>query len=113
MDFFFEGNFASFLVLTVFLGGGAAFLAGRANAKGWKSPLILFINMLILNCGLRFLHFALFQQDLLSVEHFISQGIILELFAFLGYRLTLARQMTSKYPWLYEKTSPFSWRQKS
>ncbi len=113
MEFFFEDNLSSFLVLTMFLGGGAAFLAGRANAKSWKSPVTLFINMLLLNCGLRFLHFALFEQELLSVEHFISQGIILEAFAFLGYRLTMAKQMAAKYPWLYELTSPFTWRQKA
>lgn len=113
MEFFFEGNGLVFLFLTVILGGGGAFLAGRANAKGWKSPIKLFVNMLLLNCGLRFLHFALFEHDLLSVEHFISQGIILEAMAFLGYRLTLAKQMVAKYPWLYERSTPFSWRQKA
>ncbi len=112
MDFFFEGSPGVFLFLTVFLGGGAAFLAGRANAMGWKSPIVLFANMLLLNAGVRFLHFALFQADLLSIEHFLSQGIVLEVAAFIGYRLTMAKQMASKYPWLYELTSPFTWKQK-
>ena len=113
MEFLFEENLGVFLFLTVILGGGAAFMAGRSTARSWGSPVSLFISMLVLNAGLRFLHFALFQADLLSVEHFIVQGVLLEIFAFIGYRMTLAKLMVTKYPWLYEKTSPFSWRQKA
>ena len=102
-----------FLILTVILGGGAAFLAGRSLARGWKSQVMLFVYMLIFTAGIRFLHFALFQDALSSLEHYISTGIVIMLFAFLGYRMTLAKQMTEKYPWLYERTSPFSWRQKA
>ncbi len=113
MEFLFEENFGVFLFLTVILGGGAAFMAGRSIARSWGSLVYLFIMILLLNAGLRFLHFALFGADLLSVEHFIVQGIILEFLAFLGYRMTLAKLMTSKYPWLYEMTSPITWRQKA
>jgi len=113
MDFLFEESWGVFLVLTIILGGGAAFMAGRSIARSWGSTVYLFIMILLLNAGLRFLHFALFQADLLSVEHFIVQGILMEIIAFVGYRVTLARQMAAKYPWLYELTSPFSWRQKA
>jgi len=27
-----------------------------------------------------------------------------------AYRLTLARRMTVQYPWLYERTGIFTWR---
>jgi hypothetical protein len=29
----------------------------------------------------------------------------------MGYRFTRARQMTSQYRWLYERTGPFTWRE--
>ncbi|MDE2383240.1 MAG: hypothetical protein KGO53_01370 [Alphaproteobacteria bacterium] len=113
MDFFIEQNWGVFLVLTVLLGGGAAFMAGRNLARGWKSPWTLFLFMLVFTAGVRFLHFALFQAQLTSVEYYISTGLVVMAFAFAGYRMTLAKQMTEKYPWLYERTSPLSWRQKA
>jgi hypothetical protein len=30
----------------------------------------------------------------------------------LGYRYVRARQMTTQYRWLYERTGPFSWRER-
>jgi hypothetical protein len=113
MSFFVEQNFWIFIILTVLLGGGAAFAAGRSIAQGWKSPVLLFIYMLIFTAGLRFLHFALFQSQLSSVQYYISHGLVVMAAAFLGYRLTLARQMVEKYPWLYERSGPLSWRQKA
>jgi hypothetical protein len=113
MSFFVEQNFWIFIILTVLLGGGAAFMAGRSVAQGWKSPALLFFYMLIFTAGLRFLHFALFQSQLTSVQYYISHGLVIMAAAFLGYRLTLTRQMVEKYPWLYERSGPLSWRQKA
>ena len=113
MSFFVEQNLFIFLILTVILGGGAAFMAGRALALGWKSPWLLFVYMLIFTCGVRFLHFALFESELTSVQYYFSHGLIIQGLAFLGYRLTMAKQMVEKYPFAYERTSLFSWRAKS
>ena len=113
MSFFVEQNPYSFLVLTVLLGGGAAFAAGRSLAQGWKSPVLLFVYMLIFTAGLRFLHFALFEDNLISLQYYISHGLVVMAAAFFGYRLTLTRQMVEKYPWLYERASLLSWRNKS
>jgi hypothetical protein len=113
MSFFVEQNPWIFLILTVLMGGGAAFMAGRSLARGWKSPILLFIYMLVFTAGLRFLHFALFQSELTSLHYYISHGLVVMAAAFLGYRLALTKQMTEKYPWLYERTSPLSWRQKT
>jgi hypothetical protein len=43
----------------------------------------------------------------------VSHTLVVMAFAFLGYRITRTQQMTQKYPWLYEKSGPLSWRQKS
>jgi hypothetical protein len=102
-----------FLLLTVILGGGAAYLAGRALAHGWKPIGLLIIYMVLFTAGMRFLHFALFQAKLTSLHYFISDGIILTAAALLGYRLTRVSQMVTQYPWLYERSGPFGWRAKT
>jgi len=110
--FLIEQNTWTFLFLTVILGGGAAFMAGRSLARSWRSPVRLFIYMLGFTAGIRFLHFALFEATLTSLLYYISHGVIIEGLAWLGYRTTLASQMAAKYPWAFERTSPLSWRAK-
>ncbi len=102
-----------FWVFTVIMGGGAAFMAGRALAQGWKSVPLLVFYMLIFTAGLRFLDFALFESELLSLKYFISHGIIVMAIALLGYRLKRVSQMVTQYPWLYERASPLAWRSKA
>jgi hypothetical protein len=106
-------NFGIFLVLTVILGGGAAFMAGHSLAKGWQSLGLLFAYMVPFTAGLRFLHYALFEGHLTSPLYFITHGLVVTGFAWLGYRLTRARQMVTQYPWLYERTGPLSWKSKA
>ena len=116
MSLFLEHGGASglvqFLVFTVILGGGAAYLAGRALALGWKSAGLLIFYMVIFTAGLRFLDFALFESELLSLKYYLSHGLIVVALALLGYRLTRVSQMVTQYPWLYERAGPLSWRSK-
>jgi hypothetical protein len=112
MSLFTEGSFGVFLLLTVILGGGAAFLAGRALAKDWRSLTSLLGFMVPLGAGVRFLHFALFQHPLFSFSHYITTTLILMIFAILGYRLKRVSQMITQYPWLYERSGLLTWRQK-
>ena len=112
MSFFVEQSFGIFLILTVILGGGAAYLGGRSLAQGWKPLNLLVVYMLIFGAGIRFLHFALFQAQLTSLQYYISHTLVLLAFALLGYRITRTQQMTQNYPWLFEKTSLLSWRHK-
>jgi hypothetical protein len=106
-------GFLQFLVLTVIMGGGAAFMAGQALASGWRSVARLIIYMLIFTAGLRFLHFALFQGTLTSPLYFLSHGLVVIAASLLGYRSKRTSQMTTQYPWLYERTGPLSWRNKA
>jgi hypothetical protein len=113
MRLFIEASPWTFVLLTILLGGGAAYMAGRALAYGWKPVWLLLAYMVPFTAGIRFLHFALFQANLTSVHYFIAHGIILTVAALLGYRLTRVNQMVGQYPWLYERSGPFAWRSKA
>ena len=113
MSLFVEDNLWIFVIMTVILGGGAAFMAGRGMAMKWRPVWMPLLAMVPLTLGLRFLHFALFQAQLTSLHYLITDGIVLVIFCLLGYRSTLASKMVAQYPWLYEKSSPLGWRSKS
>ena len=112
MSLFIEDDPWVFLIMTVVIGGGAAFLAGRALATKWRPWTRGVLYMIPLGLALRFFHYALFTGSLLSLHYFITDTLVLIAGASLGYRLTRVSQMVSQYPWLYERSSPFSWRGK-
>jgi hypothetical protein len=61
----------------------------------------------------RFIHFALFGGTMLTLHYYIVDTIVLLIIGTLGYRYTRTNQMVRQYHWLYEKTSPFGWREKT
>lgn len=99
-----------FLLVTVVMGGWAAWMTGRAVAVTWRPLVQLVLYVLMLGLVLRFIHFALFQGTLLSLRFFIVDTVVLLAFAFAGWRYTRARQMTTQYRWLYERSGPFGWK---
>ena len=99
-----------FLVMTVILGGGAAYLAGRGLARSWKPYPRLFFYMLLLAAAVRFFHYALFNGELTSLYYYTVTYVILIGAACLGYRVMRTTQMVTQYRWLYQRTSPLSWR---
>ena len=113
MSLFVEDSVWVFLFMTVILAGGAAFQAGRAMASKWRPVWLTIAYMVLLGLALRFFHFALFEGDLLSLHYLITDTLVLIAVAMLGYRLTRVKQMTTQYPWLYERSGPFSWREKA
>ncbi|QIG51687.1 hypothetical protein G5V57_30620 [Nordella sp. HKS 07] len=113
MSLFVEDNSPwIFFIMTVVIGGGAAFLSGRALATKWRPWLFAVLYMIPLGLALRFFHYALFNGNLLSLHYFITDTLVLVAAASLGYRLTRVGQMVSQYPWLYERSGPFGWRAK-
>ena len=113
MSLFVEDSPWIFLFMTVILGGGAAFQAGRSLASKWRPLWMAIAYMVPLGVALRFLHFALFEADLLSIHYFLTDTIVLVAGVLLGYRLTRVHQMVSQYPWLYERSGLLSWKGKS
>lgn len=86
-----------FLFVTLCLGGGAAYMTGRALARGWESPVKLLLLILLLAAAARFIHFALFNGSLLAAQYFVVDYLILALIALAGMRITRARQMRAQY----------------
>jgi hypothetical protein len=104
-----EDSFGVFLLVTVVLGGGAAWLAGRAIAGTWRPWWHVAFYMLILAVAVRFLHFALFEATLLSAHYYLVDLAVCLAFGFLGYRTTRASQMVTQYRWLNARAGVFSW----
>lgn len=103
---------AVFLVLTVILGGAAAFLAGRGLARSWKPFWRVFFYMALLAFAVRFFHYALFDGHLLSLYYYLVTYAVLLIAGCIGYRAMRTTQMVTQYRWLYERTSPLSWRER-
>jgi hypothetical protein len=98
------------LLVTGLLGGGAAWLAGRAIAQTWRPLWHAVAYMALLGGAVRFIHFALFEGDLLSPLSYAADTLFLVLMAALSWRLARTTQMVTQYSWLYRRTSPLTWR---
>ena len=99
-----------FLVLTVIIGGGAAFLAGRGLARSWKPFWRVIVYMALLAAAIRFFHYALFDGTLLSLYYYLVTYAVLLAAACIGFRMMRTTQMVTQYRWLYQRTSPLTWR---
>ncbi len=98
----------AFIVLTG-LGAAAAFATGRALASGWSPLWRIAPAMVALAAATQFLHFALFQEELLSLHYYLVTFVLLLAVAWVGYAAMRARQMATQYSWAFEKVG-LSWR---
>jgi hypothetical protein len=103
-------SFLQILLVTGVIGGGAAFLAGRAIAQTWRPFWSVLVYMAMLGAAVRFVHFALFEATLLSPASYIADTLYLFVLGSLAWRMTRAAQMATQYYWLYERTGPLTWR---
>jgi hypothetical protein len=101
-----------FIVLTLLLGSAGAIASGRAVAANWKSIWILPAYMVVLSAALRFLHYALFGEDILSVSGYGVALVLTLLAAGYGYRSKRAQQMTTQYSWMFSRSGPLGWTPK-
>jgi hypothetical protein len=97
-----------FVLLTV-LGGAAAVASGRALAKTWSPVWLILPYMAVLSAAVRFLHFALFQEELLSVHYYVVTLVVLLAIAWFSYKSMRATQMATQYSWAFEKVG-MNWR---
>jgi hypothetical protein len=105
-------SFLQVLFVTGVLGGGAAWLTGRAIALTWRPLWHAVAYVLLLGCAVRFVHFALFQADLLALPSYFADTVFLILVSCLSWQLARASQMATQYRWLYRRTSPLTWRRR-
>lgn len=113
MGIIWEDSLPIFLFITIFLGGGAAYLTGRAVALTWRSLVKAALYVLLLTCSVRFVHYALFAGELFSIHFFIVDLVVLLAFAGLGFRRMRTRQMTGQYPWIFSPATLLSWKDKA
>src|ERR1700749_3159664 len=103
MDSIYESeSLLQVLLVTGMIGGGAAFLAGRAIAATWRPFWHVLVYMALLGAAGRFVHFALFEGTLLAPVSYGADTIYLLILGALAWRLTRAGQMATQYHWLYE-----------
>src|SRR5947209_18608555 len=108
-----EDYIGLFLLVTIIMGGGAAWLAGRAIAATWRPWWHVAFYMLILGLAVRFIHFALFEGTLLSPQFYAVDALVCLIFGFLGYRVTRAAQMTTQYGWINSRAGPLRWSRRT
>lgn len=108
-----EDSLSVFILVSLIMGGGAAYLSGRAIAGTWRPLWQVSIYMLVLGVAVRFMHFALFEGTLLSPHYYLVDTAVCLIFGWLGYRTTRARQMATQYSWLYDRSGWLEWRPKA
>jgi hypothetical protein len=108
-----EGSFGIFLLVTVFLGGGAAFLAGRAIAATWRPWWQIVAYSFILGATVRFFHFALFGGTLLSAHYYTVDTAVCIALGSLGFKAARAAQMVTQYRWINEPQGRLRWRRRT
>ena len=106
-------SLAVFIGMTCVIAGGAAWMTGQALAATWRPAWQAIAYALLLTLADRFLIFALFEGELLSLPGLALDAVVLVAIALTGHRITLAAQMVKQYPWLYERQGLISWRRKS
>jgi hypothetical protein len=107
-----EESLLQVALVTGMIGGGAAWLAGRAIAQTWRPFWHVIGYMLMLGAAVRFVHFALFEGSLLSPASYAADSLYLIALGALSWRVTRAAQMATQYYWLYERAGPLSWRRR-
>jgi hypothetical protein len=103
-------NLWTFLLLTCVLGGAAAFATGRAVALTWRPFWQALAYMIPLTAAVRFLHYALFSEDLLALGPALLALVILLVAAGASFRMRQVRQMVRQYPFAFAAANPFAWR---
>lgn len=107
-----EESLGAFLLVSIAIGGGTAWMTGRAVALGWDPRWTLVAYVMLLGCAVRFIHYALFGGTLLSLHYYIVDIVCLLTIAGLAYVVTRAAQMGTQYRFAYLRAGPFGWRAK-
>ncbi len=103
---------AVFLGITVVFMGGCAIMAGQALARTWRPLWHVLPYGLLLGAANRFLVYALFNGQFLSLCGYLLGAATLLLLAASAHRATRAGQMASQYPWLYKRAGWFRWTER-
>jgi hypothetical protein len=109
----YESSAIHFLIFTILIGGAAAFQTGRAVAQTWQPIWYILPYAVLLAATVRFLHYAVLHQTLLSLHYFIIDFCALAIAGCLGWRIKRGNQMATQYSWLYKRLNALVWHKKS
>jgi hypothetical protein len=105
-----DNGVGTFVLVTILMGGLAAYASGKAIAQTWRPYWHVPLYMLAVAAAVRFCHFALFEEPLLSLPSYIVDFAVALAVASVGYRFVRARQMAVQYAWLFRRSGPLGWR---
>ena len=107
-----EPSIWQFFFVTCLLGGWAAWMTGKACAQTWRPLVSLILYLLGLGLAVRFIHHALFDGTLLSLQYYVVDAAVMLIIGIVGFQYTRAKQMVTQYNWLYERATILTWRPK-
>lgn len=94
-----------FLLVTVVMGGLAAYATGSAIAATWRPRWQLVAYGLLIAVAVRFIHYALFYEPFIAPRSYVVDLVLLIAAAAFGFRVTRRRQMREQYDWLVSGTA--------
>ncbi|MBV1707454.1 MAG: hypothetical protein KGQ37_09635 [Hyphomicrobiales bacterium] len=98
-----------FVGVTLILGGLGAVSIGRAMATTWNPVVKVLVYCALLAAGVQFLHYALYQERLLTLHYYLVNFAALAVIGVIAWRLQRVRQMTERYFWAFEKSGLAGW----
>ncbi len=118
---FWEVSLPVFILVTVVLGGGAAYMTGRAMARGWQPWPRLIVYLFLLCIAVRFIHFSLFGGTFLipfsniptAGPYFVADFVVLLIIGALGRQITRSEQMSTQYSFLYKRQGMMAWQRRN
>jgi uncharacterized membrane protein len=90
-----------------FLAIAAAMATGRSFASSWSPLWLVAPAMAALAGAVHFLHYALFEETLLSPYYYGVTLLALLIFCLLGYRAKRSLQMGTQYRWMFHSEGMF------
>jgi hypothetical protein len=69
--------------------------------------------LLFLGLAVRFIHFALFEGTLLSLQFYAVDTVVCLIFGYLGFRATRVAQMTTQYSWINARAGFLRWTRRT
>ena len=100
------------IVVTIVMMGFAAWSTGRAIAITWRPFWHAVVYPFLLGFVDRCLNRAFADGELWSPTGYLADTAFIVAVSVLAHQLARTRKLTTQYPWLYERTSPLSWRER-
>ena len=108
MSLLWEVSWIEFVIVTIALGGGGAWMIGRSTAIGWSGWGLLVFYVALLTIAARFIHFSLFGgtfflpagTEATAMHYALVDFVILMAIAACGRQFFRTRQRARQYGFL-------------